>query len=79
MPFISTVAREEYLFIKSGFYTANFSYDYEWITAKGLNPLQFYSAVESRFTHATTDNVDDEDDVTDYGCVTDFVEIDGTS
>ena len=70
---------EEYLFIKSGFYTANFSYDYEWITAKGLNPLQFYSAVESRFTHATTDNVDDEDDVTDYGCVTDFVEIDGTS
>lgn len=69
---------EEYLFIEDDFYTGNFSYSYEWMTTKKLNPLQFYTAVEDRYSHTPQDNAGDKKHVTNHRCVTDFVELDGT-
>lgn len=66
---------EEYIYLKDEFYTGNFSYDFEWMKTDSLNPLQFYTAVQERFDHRSPGNAYDEDDVTDFGCETQFVEI----
>lgn len=70
---------EEYIFIKNSFYTGNFSYDYEWVSTENLNSLQFYSVVESRFTHANLYNAYDEEDVSKFSCETNFVTINGSN
>jgi serine protease Do len=66
---------EEYIFLEDDFHTGNFSYDYEWMLTSKLNPLQFYAAVESRFTHPSPDNTIEKDHVTNYRCVTDFISV----
>lgn len=71
-------ASQEYLYLADDFYTGDFSYSYEWMEAGQLNPFQFYTAVTRRFTHASHDNVDDEEHVTNHRCTTDFVRIDDT-
>jgi serine protease Do len=68
---------EEYLFLADDFYTGNFAYDYEWMRTTKLNPLQFYTAVEKRFTHRAQDNTDDKANVTNHRCKTDFVALAG--
>jgi serine protease Do len=70
---------EEYLFLEDDFHTGNFAYDYEWMTTRKLNALQFYHAVERRFRHATGGNTQGEDHVGEYRCVTDFVALTGAS
>lgn len=66
---------EEYIYIKDSFYTGNFSYDYEWLTTDRLNPLQFYTAVQNRFTHQSAGNAYQQEDVTEFSCETGFVDI----
>ena len=66
---------EEYIYLDSGFYTGNFTYDYEWIESESLNAMQFYSVVESRFTHGDAGNAYYEEDTTSFSCESDFVEI----
>ena len=48
------------------------------MTTDRLNPLQFYTAVEDRYTHTSQDNAGDKKHVTKHRCVTDFVQLDGT-
>ncbi|MBT6277287.1 MAG: trypsin-like peptidase domain-containing protein [Chromatiales bacterium] len=67
---------EEFLYLTDDFYTGNFAYDFEWMTTKNLNPLQFYTAVQSRFTHNTPDNTYSDTHVSPYACKTDFIELD---
>lgn len=70
---------EENIFIESSFYTGNFAYDYEWISSETLNSFQFYSAVQSRFSHRNLYNTYDEKHVSDYSCETNFVNIKGSN
>ncbi|MFT4584771.1 MAG: serine protease Do [Gammaproteobacteria bacterium] len=70
---------EEYLFLEDDLHTGNFSYSYEWMTTDSLNALQFYTAAEQRFQHISHSNVDDESHVTNYNCVTNFVDVDSSS
>ena len=70
---------QEYLFLEDDFHTGNFTYSYEWVTTDSLNPMQFYAAAEQRFQHVSHSNVNDESHVTNYNCVTDFVDIDNSS
>ena len=70
---------EEYLFLEDGFFTGNFSYSYEWMTTQTLNPMQFYAAAQERFTHTSHNNVHEESHVSNYRCVTEFVDIDNSS
>lgn len=66
---------EEYIYLKDGFYTGNFSYDFEWMKTDSLNPLQFYTAVQERFNHDAVGNAYDEEDVTEFACRTRFVQV----
>ena len=66
---------EEYIYLKDSFYTGNFSYDFEWMSTERLNPLQFYSVAQQRFNHPSAGNAYLEEDVTEFKCETNFVEI----
>lgn len=70
---------DDQIYISNDFYTGDFTYDYEWITSDGLNPLQFYDAVEQRFAHASLYNTSGKKHTTAYQCNTGFVEIDESS
>ena len=66
---------QDELYIHSEHYTGSFSYDYEWVTTEQLNQIQFYHYLESRYRHKEFNNAYSDDDVTNYECNTDFVEI----
>lgn len=69
---------QEYLYLGEDFYTGDLAYTYEWLTAGSLNRFQFYTAVTRRFTHSAPDNAEDEEQVTNFACTTDFVRLAGT-
>jgi hypothetical protein len=56
-------------------FTGVFSYDYEWMTTTKLNRFQFYDLISKRYEHSDLDNIYKEEDVTNFVCHTDFVEI----
>ncbi|MDH5571819.1 MAG: serine protease, partial [Gammaproteobacteria bacterium] len=64
---------QDEIYISQNMYTGSFSYDYEWITTDELNRFQFYSQVEKRFDQMTLNNINKEEDVTNYICHSDFV------
>ena len=66
---------QDEIYISQDLYSGTFSYDYEWITTEQLNRFQFYSQVEARFEQSSLSNIDKEEDVTNYICDSDFVEI----
>lgn len=66
---------QDEIYIHSGHYTGSFSYDFEWVTSEELNPFQFYHYLEDRFKHRDLNNAYSEDDVSNYECTTDFVEL----
>lgn len=68
---------EDQIFVRSGFYTSNFSYDYEWITTDELNRFQFYTAVKGRFQHNTISSAPDKKHITNYSCHNDFIKLAG--
>ena len=70
---------EEYIYLKDNFYTGNFSYDFEWMSTQALNALQFYSVAEQQFNHPSAGNAYREEDVTEFSCETNFVEISGST
>lgn len=63
------------IYIDNDFYTGQFEYDYEWLQSKKLNTFQFYNAVERRFNHKSQHSASDEEDVSEYQCNTNIVDI----
>jgi hypothetical protein len=67
---------QDVIYLDEGFLAGSFHYDYEWMEAGSLNRFQFYNLMESRFTHKRMDNSYSKEHSTNFGCHTDFVEID---
>ena len=63
------------IYISDNLVVGDFTYDAEWISSTGLNPLQFYTFFFVRFTHSELIGVALEKDITQYKCNTDFVAI----
>ncbi|MFT4825204.1 MAG: serine protease Do [Halioglobus sp.] len=70
-------ASQDAIFIKDTVTAGGFSYDAEWLRTEQLNPLQFYTVLESRFSHHGLYNAYDEEDVSQFSCYTSFVSIAG--
>lgn len=70
---------QDVIYLEEDFQTGSFSYDYEWMSTDTLNRFQFYSLMETRYTHKSPGNSYYEEDSTNYSCHTDFVTIDNRS
>lgn len=68
---------QDAIYLDRNLYTGKFSYVYEWLSTDALNPVQFYSYLETRFTHSSLQNSFSDEDSTNYACHTDFIDIDG--
>ncbi|MEJ2142192.1 MAG: serine protease [Gammaproteobacteria bacterium] len=66
---------QDRIFVSRRMHIGMFSYDYEWLTTDRLNRFQFYSQVESRFSHSSVSSVSRKEDATNYLCKEKFVEI----
>lgn len=58
------------IYISDDFSTGRLSIEYEWLNTEELNPFQFYSALENRFTHVSLSNVYSEKEVSEFDCTT---------
>lgn len=65
------------IFLSPGFSTGNIVYKYFWLTSKGLNPVQFYNLYENHFRIPNPYENAGEEDVTNFNCDNDFVDIGG--
>ena len=68
---------EDRIFVSNKLYTGHFSYDYEWMSTEQLNALQFYNAVETRFKHAKLASSYDDEEVSNFKCHSDRLDIRG--
>ena len=66
---------QDEIYISDELTAGNFFYDYEWISSTELNRLQFYTLLEQRFEHAELNNAYKEEQVSEYHCQTDLVEL----
>ncbi|MDE1463779.1 S1 family peptidase [Spartinivicinus poritis] len=66
---------DDQIYISNDFYTGDFAYDYEWLTTSKLNPLQFYDALEQRYSHTKLYNLSGKKHATGYQCKSDFVRV----
>ncbi len=65
------------IFLSSGFSTGNILYKYFWLTSKGLNSVRFYNLYEKYFQTPNPYENAGEDDVTNFNCDNDFVDVGG--
>ncbi len=65
------------IFLSSGFSTGSILYKYFWLTSKGLNPVRFYNLYENHFRVPSPYENAAEDDVTNFQCDNDFVDVGG--
>ena len=65
------------IFLSPGFSTGNIVYKYFWLTSKGLNPVQFYNLYENHFRVPNSYENAGEEDVTNFNCDNDFVDVGG--
>ena len=63
------------IYVSNKLYTGRITYDYEWITTEQLNPFQFYQAVSNRFKHGRLYSSSDEDEISEFSCHLDTVDI----
>jgi len=70
---------EDRIFINGNLYVGDFNYDVELVRTEELNRFQFYNLLEERFDHRKFFNANDREDVTDYGCHSDLVNMDSGS
>ena len=68
---------EDRIFVSGDLYAGHFSYNYEWMDSDQLNALQFYSAVQQRFKHAKLASSYDDEEVSNFNCHSDRLEIQG--
>ena len=66
---------EDRIFVSNDLYVGHFSYNYEWMQTDELNSLQFYSAVEQRFNHAKLASSYDDEEVSNFTCHSDRLDI----
>jgi serine protease Do len=66
---------EDEIYIASDFSLGQFYYDFEWITSNDLNPFQFYSVIEERFTHGSLNNTYQEQFVTEFQCADNIISL----
>lgn len=65
------------IFLSPGFSTGQILYKYFWIASKGLNPFRFYNLYENRFEYPHPYDNAQEDDVTNFKCDNNFVNVRG--
>jgi len=65
---------DDNIYINQNLYAGDFAYSYEWITTDALNRFQFYEYVGERFRLSDLNNTRDEEQVSQFKCVTEFVE-----
>jgi hypothetical protein len=70
-------ASPDSIYISSRFNTGNIDFRYDWYDAGQLNSFQFYTLYEQKFAGSYSTNSADKEDVTNYRCKTDFVDISG--
>lgn len=68
---------DDRIFVSNSLYLGHFSYDYEWNTTDELNAIQFYSAIQPRYTHGIFSSANQEKDVTEPKCVTKRMQLQG--
>lgn len=70
-------ATNDKIFISSEFSTGQILYKYYWMTSKGLNAIRFYNLYEHYFRYPNPYDNAGEDDVTNFQCDNDFVDVGG--
>jgi len=68
-------ASPDTIYISPEFNTGNIDFRYDWYEAGKLNSFQFYAMYGQKFAASYSTNQADREDVTNYRCNTDFVEI----
>jgi len=68
-------ASPDTIYISPEFNTGNIDFRYDWYEAGKLNSFQFYAMYGQKFAASYSTNRADREDVTNYRCNTDFVEI----
>ena len=71
----SACASPDAIYISPQFDTGNIDFRYDWYEAGELNSFQFYSMYENKFAASYSTNRASKEDVSNYRCNTDFVEI----
>ena len=66
---------EDEIYISEDLYVGDFYYDYELISTDELNRFQFYHLLEEHFDHRTFANTRDKEQVTEFDCHSDVVEL----
>jgi serine protease Do len=70
---------EDAIYVSDALYVGSFYYDFELISTQDLNRLQFYHFLEERFTHRPFSNAQNKEQVTDFRCHDDVIEMNATS
>lgn len=64
------------IFLSSDFSTGQILYQYYWLASKGLNAIRFYNLYEKYFQYPYAFDNAGEDDVTNFKCENDFLNVD---
>jgi serine protease Do len=70
---------EDEIYVSDDIYVGSFYYDFELISTQELNRFQFYHFLEERFTHRPFSNTQDKEQVTDFRCHDNIIEMNATS
>ena len=71
----SICSSEDTLFISSNLSTGKIIYTYRWVTSRDYNPIRFYNLLEEEFRLPYLYGNAGEEEVTNFECTADFVEI----
>lgn len=64
---------EDEIYLSGDLNLGQFYYDFEWITSDDLNPFQFYTVVEERFSHGNLNTTYQEQHVTEFQCADNII------
>ncbi|MDZ4242071.1 MAG: serine protease [Candidatus Omnitrophota bacterium] len=70
-------AMDDYIFVSSDLWSGRVLFAQHWVKSKKLDPLRFYNLNESFFAIDDFDNAATKEEVTNFACHTDFVDIAG--
>lgn len=70
-------ATSDEIFLSSSLSTGQVLFQYYWMTSKGLNPIRFYHLYENHFRYPHPYENAEEDDVTNFRCDNNFVDVNG--
>jgi hypothetical protein len=64
---------EDEIYLSGDLSLGQFYYDFEWITSDDLNPFQFYTVIEERFSHGGLNTTYQEQHVTEFQCADNII------